>query len=76
MRGDQLSRQWRIIQAIEAKPIASPPDLFRSPNASDGKKSKKNSLRSLRLGERLTIHALRLAGDDFRHGTRDFQDEK
>jgi len=52
MRGDQLSRQCQAIRPIEAKPVALPPDLFGSPNAFDRKKSKKNSLRSLRLGER------------------------
>lgn len=32
MQGDQLSRQWRVIRAIEASPIAFPPDLFRFPS--------------------------------------------
>jgi hypothetical protein len=52
MRGVQLSRQRRVIRAIEASPIVLPPDPFHPPIASDRKIRKRNFGDSLYPGER------------------------
>jgi hypothetical protein len=47
MRGDQLSRQWRVIRAIEASLLAFPPELFCALPAFNTKTGKEKFLASL-----------------------------